>query len=251
MVKKIHYIWLGGNPKSSTIRRCIKSWKTAMPDWEIIEWNEQNLNLNETIYCRKAYDCKKYAFASDYFRFKILNEYGGLYLDTDVELLCSVENILSRHQIVMGFENEQFINPGLICYASKPQLPLIAEIVSSYEDEVFQQPDGTLNLFTICERVTPILKKMGFKINDTYQEINGIALYPHEYFCPTDYVWSRQDFTKKTCSIHHYDASWGNPCSRIRNNFKKIIYKIFKPTLVKAVLSRVRKWRELFLWEKC
>ena len=220
-----------------------------MPEWEIIEWNEKNLDLDEIPYCRQAYDCKKYAFVSDYFRFRILAKYGGLYLDTDVELLRSIEGILSQHKVILGFENKQFVNPGLICYANGPGLPIFKEITESYCTEEFLKPDGTPNLFTVCERVTPLLEKKGFRMDDTYQVIDGIALYPHEYFCPTDHVWSRQDFTENTCSIHHYDASWGTFRFRTEKNIKKTIYKVFKPRFVKTVLYTVRKFKGVASWK--
>lgn len=250
MIKKIHYIWVGGNKKSRRIEKCLASWERFFPDWEIIEWNEENLNMDEVPYCRQAYDCKKYAFVSDYFRFRILYQYGGLYLDTDVEILRPFDDLLADYEMIFGFENKQYVAPGLICYAGRPGLQLFHRIYHSYQDEVFLKPDGSYNLFTVCERITPMLEEEGFQMNDTFQTIHGMALFPHEYFCPTDYVWSRQDFTDHTRTIHHYDGSWGSLRFQIIKNTKKTIYRVFKPGLVKRILTYTRKMKESVRWKK-
>ena len=240
MVKKIHYIWLGGNKKSKRIEKCIKSWRKYFPDWEIVEWNEQNLEIDVLTYCRQAYDCKKYAFVSDYFRFQILYQYGGIYFDTDVEIIRPMDDILEKYSIFMGFENERFVSPGLVTFASVSGLEFFKKICDTYKNDAFINEDGSYNTFTVCERTTEILKALGFKINDTFQVIDDIAIFPHDVFCPTDFVWSRQDFTQNTRSIHHYDASWKELSVRIKQNTKRLIYRIFKPRLVKSVLAKVR-----------
>lgn len=243
MVKKIHYIWLGRNKKSRRIEKCLRSWRKFFPDWEIIEWNEDNVDVDCIPYCRQAYDSKKYAFVSDYLRNQILYQYGGLYFDTDVEVIRSMNDILGQYDIVMGFENPWYVGPGLISFASKPGLEFYKTIADTYLNDSFLKSDGSYNTFTICQRVTPILKEMGFSIEDKLQIIDRMALFPHEYFCPTDYVWSRQDFTQNTRTIHHYDASWKKLGDRAKQNTKKAIYRIFKPRLVKSVLQKLRNLR--------
>ena len=122
--KIIHYIWLGGNPLPKIAEKCLKSWKKFCPDYQIIKWDETNLNLDINTYCRQAYDEKKYAFASDVLRFDILKNNGGIYLDIDVELLKPIDSFL-HHSCFMGFEQEGSIAPGLIMGCEKNHKDII------------------------------------------------------------------------------------------------------------------------------
>lgn len=184
--KKIHYIWLGGNPLPKIVEKCIKSWKRFCPDYEIIRWDESNLDLNECEYVRDAYNEKKWAFASDYFRFKILQNEGGIYLDVDVLLLKGLDALLDAPCFV-GFEKNEYdltINPGLIMGAEKNN-KFICDMVERYKIDKFEKIGNKYE--TICIKSTNLLvEKYGLKIKDECQDLKDVKVYSAEYFCPMD-----------------------------------------------------------------
>ena len=147
--KKIHYIWLGGNPLPEEYKKYIEGWQKYCPDYEIKRWDETNLDIDLFNYCRQAYDNKKWAFASDVFRYYVLYKEGGIYLDTDVELLKPLDSFL-KEKLFLGFEKKEFVAPGLILGAEKGN-EIIKELLDDYENRSFLNEDGTLNLKTICE----------------------------------------------------------------------------------------------------
>lgn len=210
--KKIHYIWLGGKPLPPLAKKCLSSWRNFMPDYEIVRWDESNLDLDFCDYAREAYKAKKWAFASDYARFKILYEQGGIYLDTDVEVIRSLEPILDQGPY-MGFEvdcseeNKGTVASGL-GLAANPGLGLYKDILDSYEHDHFLKDDGSYDLTTVVERVTGILRERGLRDVPGIQEVAGVRIYPSEYFCPKDPINSCLTLTENSYSIHHYDGSW-------------------------------------------
>lgn len=210
--KVIHYCWFGENPLPELAKICIDSWKKYLPDYEIKEWNETNFDLNSCEYIREAYNCKKWAFVSDYARFWILYNYGGLYFDTDVEIIKPMNDILKCGSF-MGFENmgnaEFKVAPGLGLGAN-PGLGLYKEILEMYNSSHFLNNDGTLNLLTVVDRTTNILKKHGLKNKNEKQTIEGVTIYPFDYFCPIDCATGRKSITSNTRSIHWYMDSWGS-----------------------------------------
>lgn len=206
--KKIHYCWFGGNPFPELARNCVASWKKFCPDYEIIEWNESNFDINCCDYVREAYKAKKWAFVSDYARFKILFEHGGLYFDTDVEVIKSLDDIISKGGF-MGREEEtaESVAPGL-GLGVPPGLGLYKELLESYHSRHFVNENGSYNLKTIVDYTTEILLKHGLTNSNEIQLVAGIYVYPKEYFCPMDYVSGELTITEHTYSIHHYSASW-------------------------------------------
>ena len=228
--KKIHYCWFGGKPLNKLGRKCLKSWKKYFPDYEIIEWNESNFDFNCCQYVKEAYEAKKWAFVSDYARYKILYEQGGIYFDTDVEVLKSFDDILEKGAF-MGCENTDYksiiaVNPGLGC-ATEPGLDFCREILEDYEKSTFLKEDGSLNLYTIVERTTELLKKYGLKEITEIQKIAGINIYPAEYFSPIDMRNGKLNTTKNTYSIHWYSASWEDKYSIIRGKIYRFINRHF------------------------
>ncbi len=207
IIKKIHYCWFGGNEFPDSAKKCIDSWKQFFPDYEIIQWNEENFDVNICRYTREAYSKKKWAFVSDYARFRILYEHGGLYFDTDVEVIRKMDDILKRGSF-MGCEGRS-INTGLGLYAA-PGLGLYAAILDYYERESFLLKDGTSNLKTVVTRVTQILEQYGFdkRKDNEIQNVEGVYIYPPDYFAPMDYATRKLVITENTRSIHHYDNSW-------------------------------------------
>lgn len=247
--KKIHYCWFGGKPLNKLGKKCLKSWKKHFPDYEIIEWNENNFDFNCCQYVKEAYEAKKWAFVSDYARYKILYEQGGIYFDTDVEVIKGFEDILDQGSF-MGCENpvveiDAAVNPGLGC-AAEPGLTFYREILDDYEKSSFLNEDGSLNLYTIVERTTDLLKKYGLKNTMDIQRVADINVYPAEYFCPIDMRSGVLNITENTRSIHRYAASWESKYSVIRGKIYRFINRTFGERVAeqfKKVLGRKNKPR--------
>ena len=205
--KKIHYCWFGGAEKSKLAKKCIKSWKKKCPDYEIIEWNENNYDVTKIPYIKEAYDAKKWGFVTDYIRLDIIYNYGGLYFDTDVEVVKPFDFLLQYNGFA-GFEGEQYVNTGQGFGAEKGN-SVIKALMDSYEDIHFLKPDGTYDLTPCPISNSKVLEELGFAMNGKYQEVDGFVLLPTDYLCPinffTDNVLRKTD---NTISIHHYAASW-------------------------------------------
>ena len=172
--KTIHYCWFGGNPLSDLAIKCIESWKKYCPDYEIIQWNEQNFDVRQIPYSAQAYEAGKWAFVSDYARFKILYDHGGVYLDTDVELLKPLDAVLDRGGFMASESHQCDVNTGL-GVATPKGLPLYEEILQDYENSSFLKPDGSPDRTTVVTRITRILERHGLERRDTEQRIAGIV----------------------------------------------------------------------------
>lgn len=210
--KIIHYCWFGGNPLPELAKKCIASWQKFLPNYEIKRWDETNFDINACAYVQEAYKAKRWAFVSDYARFAILYKYGGLYFDTDVEIIKPLDNILSKGGF-MALESDApkiSVAPGL-GLAAKPGLKLYKDILDSYQKLHFINSDGSQNVTTIVKYTTEILKKYGLKNISGIQELDGIYIYPREYFCPKDYTTGVLNITPQTVAIHHYTATWHSP----------------------------------------
>lgn len=213
--KIIHYCWFGRNPLPELAQKCIASWRKFLPDYEIKEWNEDNFDVNIIPYTAEAYKAKKYAFVSDYARFWILYKYGGLYFDTDVEVIKNMDDIIAKGPF-MGCENEAEtgaspyeigVNPGL-GLGVIPGLGLYAEILEHYNSLHYLLPDGTFSYETVVDITTGLLCKKGLKNVGNVQVIDGVWIYPKEYFCPKSYDTGVMHSTNNTRTIHHYSESW-------------------------------------------
>lgn len=202
--KVIHYCWFGGNPLPDLAKKCIASWKKYFPDYEIKEWNESNFDLNCCDYVREAYEQKKWAFVSDYARFWILYHYGGLYFDTDVEVIKDMSNIVAQGAF-MGCETPDKCAPGLGLGAT-PGLSLYKEILNLYKQTHFKREDDKLP--TVVDYMTLILINHGWKGKNNITQVDNIFIYPPEYFCPYNYTTGEWNITENTVSIHHYAATW-------------------------------------------
>ena len=241
--KVIHYCWFGGNPLPKSAQKCIASWRKYLPDYEIKEWNESNFDVNIIPYTAEAYKAKKYAFVSDYARFWILYKYGGLYFDTDVEVIKNMDDIIAKGPF-MGCENEAKagttpsqlgvapglglgVNPGL-GLGVNPGLELYGEILDIYKYKHYILPDGSFSTDTVVTITTDLLCKYGLKNTAEEQKIAGILIYPKEYFCPKDWKTGKISFGLNTYTIHHYDATWLSCSVKFKLQVKKLIKKIFK-----------------------
>lgn len=209
----IHYCWFGGNALGDDERACIGSWREHCPDWEIKQWDESNFDVRCNDFVQGAYEREKWAFVSDYARFRVLYDEGGVYLDTDVELLRSLDALLSRAPY-MGFERDAderarvmgTVNPGL-GMAFPPHHPFVKSVLDVYEDIVFPQ-EGNLGDCTVVEVVTSLLAKQGMKAVEGCQVVAGVTLLPRCYLDPMDRWTGDVDITPDTVSIHRYSASW-------------------------------------------
>lgn len=214
--KVIHYCWFGGNPLPESAKRCVESWRKFLPDYEVKLWNEDNFDVNIVKYTRQAYTAKKYAFVSDYARFWILYNYGGLYFDTDVELIKPIDDIVARGSF-MGCERSadaaatalrMGVAPGL-GLGVNPGLGLYDEILKYYGTLEFLNPDGTPNTTdTVVTITSRILCAHGLKLTKEIQQCAGVWIYPNDYFSPKDIDTKIITITENTRSIHHYDATW-------------------------------------------
>lgn len=203
--KIIHYCWFGGNPLPELAEKCIASWKKYCPDYEIIQWNEENFDVNGMTYTRQAYEVKKWAFVSDVARFRALVEQGGVYMDTDVELLKPIDPLLELGGFT-GFEATGQIAAGIMgCQKGEK---VFREMLRRYEEDVFLLPDGSYNLETIVTKLMNVCMDSGFSAENKQQTIDGFTVFPAEYFYPYDVSKEQTNITEKTYSIHYYDGSW-------------------------------------------
>lgn len=225
--KIIHYCWFGRNPLPKSAIKCINSWRKFFPDYEIKEWNEDNFDINIIPYTAKAYNVRKYAFVSDYARFWILYKYGGLYFDTDVEVIKPMDDIIERGPF-MGIETcikDISIAPGL-GLAFEAGNNICKEILDLYindYDRISQFEKGNVVLFA-----TRVLKDYGLKNSNTIQKIDTVTIYPIDYFNPYDYVKDRLLITNNTRCIHWFDGSWMSFWKKLRfkigQNVRRFIY---------------------------
>lgn len=218
--KVIHYIWLGGNPLPKIAEKCIESWKKFCPDYEIKRWDESNLDINKYQFTKDAYQTKKYAFVSDVFRTEILYNEGGIYLDIDVELIKSIDEILKDIDCVMGFETSNLLNPGLFI-ASKKENQDLKDILEVYKTIKFDV--NKLMELTVCEIYTKYYEQKGLLRENKTQEIESTKFYANEYFSPIDVITNKKKITENTYSIHWYNASWYTPKQKFMNKIKKIL----------------------------
>ena len=204
--KIIHYCWFGGKPKPPLAEKCIQSWKTHCPDYEIREWNEDNFDVSAApLYVRQAYGAGRWAFVTDYVRLKALTEVGGVYMDTDVEVVKSLDPFL-RHRAFVGFESIDRVQTGLM--ACEKDHPLFLEFLHHYDHATFLNPDGTADTTTNVTVLTRLCQAYGLELNDRLQEVAGVTVYPRSYFCPVDFETQKLKRTRKTVTIHWFSGSW-------------------------------------------
>ena len=224
--KTIHYCWFGKTEKPKIIQKCINSWKKHFPDYEIHEWNEDNFDVNCNIYVRQAYEAKKYAFVSDYVRFYALEKYGGIYFDTDVEVIKSFGDLL-KDEAFAGFETDEYIAPGLVLYVKEPNNEIISQTRKWYDGARFLDEKGERIKLNVCNIFTNVLKDYGFVPNGKLQNCGGMILYPKDYFCPFDDATGKLNKTKNTYAIHWYAKSWMSKRKIFRNKITRVLHRIF------------------------
>lgn len=223
--KIIHYCWFGRGEKPELAQRCIASWIKFCPDFEIREWNEDNCDYRAIPFMEEAYQAKKFAFVSDVMRLIALEQYGGIYFDTDVELIRDISPLL-RDEGFIGFENDQYVNSGQVL-AAAPHHVLIQAMIEEYRDRHYKLPDGTVTAVSCPRLNTNAMKQFGLRCNGQEQVIAGIRVYPSDYFNPLDNATGCLHKTDNTYSIHWYSKSWLPKRTQIRCKITSACRRIF------------------------
>lgn len=215
--KVIHYCWFGRNPLPESAVKCIESWRKFMPDYEIKEWNEDNFDVNIIPYTAEAYSVGKYAFVSDYARFWVLYHYGGVYFDTDVEVIKPMDDIIEKGPY-MGVEvmckvvpedlvGYPMVNPGL-GVGAPAGMDFYKKVLDFYVSLRFLREDGSIITGTVVSHTTRLLVNNGLRKTPELQQIAGIWIFPEDYFNPFDDITGRLNKTENTRSIHWYARTW-------------------------------------------
>lgn len=234
----IHYCWFGGKPLPKSAIKCINSWKKYFPGWEIRQWDESNFDINAIPYTREAAEKSKWAFVSDYARFWILYNYGGVYFDTDVEVIRPMDDIIKRGAF-MGFEKSHTglgVNSGL-GIASEKKSSTYKTILDHYSRLHFIDNNGKMLPGTVVKHITDVLTESGLTVNDTIQQVADITLYPNEYFNPLDDATGKLNITSNTRSIHHYAKTWCDNYGPVRTLVMRRLHRIFGVTFFSRLKS--------------
>lgn len=219
--KIIHYCWFGGNPKPKLADKCIASWKKYCPGWEIIEWNESNFDVDQNGYTKMCIEQKKYAFLSDYVRLKVVAEHGGVYFDTDVELLKPIDALLEMEGF-FGFETPEYVASGL-GFGSVAHGRVIDAMLREYDELL----DGTQGVRMCPALNTAALEKLGLVRDGSKQTVAGALILPVEYLNPYESSTGRLRKTKNTLSVHWYSASWMSWKKKLRSAITRPLHRIF------------------------
>jgi hypothetical protein len=237
--KIIHYCWFGGNPLPTLAVKCIESWKKYLPEYEIVEWNETNFPIDDFIFAKQALENKKYAFISDVCRLYALKKIGGIYMDTDVEVLKSFDCFLDLTAF-SGFENDDFVPTGIM--ASEKEGVWVMELLAYYDKKPFVNLDMTLETLSNTFIITQMMLKKGFVMNNTFQEIKGyVTFFSNDYFCPKSYKTGSIDLTDNSYCIHHFAKSWIPMKDKWGNILKMKAMNIFGYKNIQKIIDFIRK----------
>ncbi len=221
--KKLHYMWLGGKALPENLKKCLESWEKYCPDYEIIEWNEDNYDITKHPYMEQAYKSGAFGYVPDYARIDILYNHGGFYLDTDVELKKNIDN-LRFQRAFCGVEKWQIINFGGLSGSVKGN-PMIKEFLDAREEIFFLNDDGTQNRNTCGFYDTRVALSHGYKINGESQAVGDINIYAYDYFQPYDYMSGIINETRNTYSVHWFNGGWMDEQMKKANEEAMKIYK--------------------------
>lgn len=214
--KIIHCCWFGGTQIPQSVSRYIANWQSKLPDYQLMVWTEKEFDITKApIYVQQAYECKKFAFVSDYVRLYALHKYGGVYMDTDVEVVKSLDSFL-HHSALIGFECEDRLSTAFI--ASISGALWIGELMDEYESRVFVK-DGRMDLTTNVEYVTRYFKQHGLQVGGEKQTVGDVEVFPSEYFSPKSWNTGKYNITDNTVVIHHFSGTWHSPLTQFLSVF--------------------------------
>lgn len=257
--KKIHYCWFGGKPMPDEFRRYMDTWREFCPDYTIIRWDESNYNVNKNRYMWEAYQQKRWGFVPDFARLDIIYEHGGVYLDTDVELIKNIDPLL-QYNAFAGMQLPGIVALGL-GFGATAHHPTIKKMLSVYETLPFVNADGTLNLVASPDYQTATLKQLGLSDENVIQNIGDICVLPTEYLCPIDYRNNHMNLTDQAYAIHHFAATWLTAKQKRLRDLEFRLMKYDMPFALKRVITLPYKadvilesggWRSLtgVVWKK-
>lgn len=225
--KIIHYCWFGRGEKPELAVKCIESWKKYLSDYELKEWNEYNFDISQNQYVREAYENRKFAFVTDYVRLHAIYIEGGVYMDTDVEVVGTFDKFLHHHAF-SGFETDGNVPTGMMA-AEKGSI-WAKDLLDQYQNRAFVRPDGSFDMTTNTTIITNYMLGKGLVLNNKYQDFPELCtMYPADYFCPKDHRTGKIKFTKNTVCIHHFAGSW------LEHGFFRDLKHNFKTFLVKVI----------------
>lgn len=247
--KKIHYCWFGGKEKPEDVKRYIASWMKYCPDYEIIEWNESNFDVTENAYCKEAYEAKKWAFVSDYARLKVLHDHGGFYMDTDVEVVKSLDP-LRIYDALSGYESKTHIPTGTMGACRDNEW--IGMLLKDYDGRHFKRKDGSLDLTTNVQVITKLTREK-YGLNFDGQQLtfgDNMIILPFDYLCAKHWDTGVIDRTSNTFTIHHFKGSWVTDEMKRYNVLLDGYYKMYIamgiPPKIAFYLCRVKATYEMY-----
>ena len=238
--KIVHYCWFGGKDKPEDVKKCMKSWKKYLPDYTLMEWNESNFDIDKLKYTKEAYAAGKYAFVSDVARIEALYQYGGFYMDTDVEVLKSFNPFLDA-RCILGMEEKEYVATSFMAFEKKHSL--VKQFLDLYENLSFLDANGQIITGTNVVKLTNMLYEKGFVQENHYQELEEeIKIYPKEYFSPYDYINCHYNITENSYCVHHFAVSWMSKKEQVKKGVKKKLVKILGPEKMNKIREKI--WRE-------
>jgi mannosyltransferase OCH1-like enzyme len=252
--KIIHYCWFGPKPIPELELKCMKSWKKFLSDYKLMFWNEKTFDIDKCPFVKQAYDKNYFAFVSDFVRAHVLNQYGGVYLDTDLEILSNFTDLFDGKDVVLGFENKSFVGTAIM--ASVPQHKIFNEFVNYYNNLSFVNDKGDVQITANPSILASILKRCEVNLNGEEQFIDGIKIYKRELFFPKKIKSNEFKITDETVTIHHFEGSWLTNrqkrrgeniiwievCRPILRNCKDLLLKITGQQKTKEIENKIRNW---------
>ncbi|PLR79637.1 glycosyl transferase [Bacillus canaveralius] len=234
----IHFCWFGKGEKPKLVAKCIKSWKDHLKNYKFIEWNESNFDINSNPFVREAYEAKKFAFVSDYVRLFALYRYGGIYMDTDVEVIKSLDRFLV-HDAFLGFEDDMYLQSGTM--GAVKGHSIIGSFLNYYSNKSFIKPDGAYDLTTNTYIMTKICGEFNLINNGKLQTlINEVVIYPRTFFSPYDYINGGNYITDESYTIHHFAQSWLPTSTRVKSNVKRMVSRFVGPFFISTIRKVIK-----------
>lgn len=239
--KKIHFCWFSGEEYPENIKKCLASWRKKLPDYEIVCWTRKNFDFEKNAFAVEALKAKKWAFVSDYVRLSVLYEFGGIYLDSDVEVIKPFDDSLLRNPAFLGLESNGVITAWLI--GAEAKNPLIKDFLEYYKDRHFCV-NGRYDMTPNTVPLSNICKKYGLSNDNAIQDLSIAKIYPEDYFCAKSVVDGKIRITPNTYTIHHFDGGWQTPMDKFIKKIKYMIFSAIGDSMYPTIRAVYRKNRD-------